>query len=58
MAKYKKGFYYKGYTFNHAEFGWFGIPLREDCNKDRWGYTPNFKTPLELECYIDNLFNE
>lgn len=45
--------WYRNYKIKHGEFGWFGVPAFEDCNKDRWGYTPLFNSRIEVEAWID-----
>lgn len=44
---------YKGYKLKKGPFGWFGIPEKEDVSKDRFGYTQNFNSRIELEAWID-----
>lgn len=48
---------YRGYTFKHCKFGWFGVPDYQNPDADRWGNTPTLKTRAEVEVWIDNLID-
>ncbi len=52
-----KGYSYKGYIIRRGKFGWYGKPVEDRPNEDRWGYTRNYRTAIEAEVEIDNKIN-
>lgn len=49
-----KQYEYKGYTIKHGKFGWYAEPKELDSTKERFGFSINMGTNLDVENWIDD----